>query len=325
MAFFMFGITACSLTDSLDFGSQSSNSSEDAITDEGDDNSDENNGENASELETTDDLDLEDDNLPDREPVKLVGHRGYSAIAPENTIAAYTYAAQYGADMIELDVQMTSDNCIVIFHDNNMFRIIGKDSFVGDYTYDEIKAMSAGEWFNSESENHVGEIFIDYTGEKFPTLRESLELAKSCGMGVDIEIKTLNPTLFNDWECKWFVTQVVNQVNEYDMADQVIFSSFNYDYLTQIENMNSDYYTMFIADMNDIDLLVNSCNTDGVAITYANVCGVGQEDAIDRLHESGKEVYAWVIDDETQMKRLEKLGVDGIITNDVGLGQKVLK
>ena len=79
-----------------------------------------------------------------------IGHRGASAIAPENTEAAFTHAINAEADGLELDIQLTKDQIPVIFHDKTLKRIIGIQKRISDYSYSELREMDFGSWFSDE-------------------------------------------------------------------------------------------------------------------------------------------------------------------------------
>lgn len=240
---------------------------------------------------------FEEDRVDDLYLPLVVAHRGYSSQHPENTMEAFIAARDSGADMIELDVQLTKDNVLVIFHDINMSRIYKLDAKISDYSYEELMEISEG---------------------NIPTLRQVLEMAREANLGIDIELKSITDLAGLDSQMeKWFVNEVVDEVNEYNMKDNVIFSSFNYNYLMQIELRNSGYRTFYITQTDTIDTLVNICKTDGVAIYY----GLLTDGAVDRIHESGKECYIWTVDEEVLMRFVRNQGVDGIITDDVGLAR----
>ena len=121
--------------------------------------------------------------------VKVFAHRGASAYAPENTLAAFRLAEEQGADGIELDVQLTKDGQVVVIHDENIDRTGTGTGAVRDYTLEELRKLSF--------HNHMEA----YEGEKIPTLEEVLTFVKQGRMEVNIELKTgvqgLHPAVFH--------------------------------------------------------------------------------------------------------------------------------
>ena len=107
----------------------------------------------------------------------IVAHRGASASAPENTLAAFARALAVGAHAFELDARLTSDRKVVVFHDNTLSRTTGGRGRVSDSTAASIRRLSAGAWYS--------EAFAD---ERVPYLEEALELAAGKA-GVNVELK----------------------------------------------------------------------------------------------------------------------------------------
>ena len=87
---------------------------------------------------------------PPQFPVAVIAHRGYSKVAPENTLAAFRAALAADADIIELDVHMTRDDHLVVMHDGSVERTTNGEGDIADFTLAEIKALDAGGWFSPE-------------------------------------------------------------------------------------------------------------------------------------------------------------------------------
>jgi glycerophosphoryl diester phosphodiesterase len=108
----------------------------------------------------------------------VCGHRGASATAPENTLAAFRGAVQAGCDLVELDVLLTRDEELVVFHDEKLGRTTDRPGRVAAMTLEELRACDAGCWFGDH-----------FRGEKVPTLREALDALEHRVVPM-IEIKT---------------------------------------------------------------------------------------------------------------------------------------
>lgn len=129
--------------------------------------------------------------LPDAPPQRVgpvvVAHRGASADAPENTLAALLEAVRLGADVVEFDVRRTRDGAFVLCHDAGLERttdarqaLPGRSSWlVGDLTLDEIRRVDAGRWKSSS-----------FAGERVPTLEEALEVLRPTGVDALVELKS---------------------------------------------------------------------------------------------------------------------------------------
>ncbi|MDF3054333.1 MAG: putative glycerophosphoryl diester phosphodiesterase [Gammaproteobacteria bacterium] len=110
---------------------------------------------------------------------KIIAHRGASAHAPENTLAALRKAAEMGASWVEFDVMLTADGVPIVMHDETLSRTTNGRGVVADTTYACIKTLDAGSWFSPV-----------FSGEKVPMLSEFLEMAHQLGLGLNLEIKS---------------------------------------------------------------------------------------------------------------------------------------
>ena len=109
--------------------------------------------------------------------VEIVGHRGASFDAPENTVASIKLAWEQNADAAEFDVFLSKDGKIVVIHDANTKRVAGVDKLVAEQTLEELRKLDAGKWKNAK-----------FAGEKIPTLDEMLATVPA-GKRVFIEVK----------------------------------------------------------------------------------------------------------------------------------------
>ncbi|MCW8344853.1 glycerophosphoryl diester phosphodiesterase [Vibrio sp. ZSDZ65] len=144
--------------------------------------------------------------------MKLTAHRGVSSIAPENTLAAFNLARQYGCDWIELDVQLSADNVPMVIHDKTVDRCSNGSGLVSQMTQQELKQLDAGSWFDSQ-----------YNKEQIPTLSEALLLAKVNGTKVNIEIKR-----YPDDDAFELCDQIKNVIDAHNLTlSDLLFSSFD--------------------------------------------------------------------------------------------------
>ena len=111
----------------------------------------------------------------------LIGHRGYPARYPENTLAAFTGAMDAGCDMIELDVTLTRDRRVVVIHDDTLDRTTNGSGSVRDRTVEEIRRLDAGSWFDPR-----------FAAERVPLLDEVIALtAGRCMLNIEIKDERL--------------------------------------------------------------------------------------------------------------------------------------
>lgn len=233
---------------------------------------------------------------------KIIAHRGYSGVSPENTLSAFANAVDIGADMIELDVQLTGDGQVVVFHDNDLLRVTGCEGTIADYTLEELQQMDAGMWFGSEFE-----------GERIPTLAEVLELVRGSGLNIYLELKDIGAV-------EGFEEAVLNVVRDYDMQDRCIMASFQYEYLRHFKELDESIQVLL--------------NTSSASLTLteefpADYYGLNTEmitaDLVEAIHNAGSQAYAWTVNKPVQMRNVAAMGVDGIVTNYPGLAKVALQ
>lgn len=255
--------------------------------------------------------------LPD-----VIAHRGYCSIAPENTIEAFRRAVDVGADMIELDVQLTKDGYIVVFHDLDLSRIVGSKKTISDYTYSELLALDFGSYKSSYFTGMSSSMMKDnFAGTKISTLDEVLEYASSQNITVNLELKDLTSAKgISSAQKDTFAAMVVSRVYAYDMEDQVIFASFNHNYLAEIERLNSDNKTLYVTHEGGAASLINNYPADAYSIDLAAITS----DDVEFFHNAGYPVYVWTANSSEMMLYALSLGSDGIITNYPGIASVLI-
>lgn len=147
-------------------------------------------------------------------------HRGYSGRYPENTMLAFEKAVETCADGIELDVHLTRDGEVVVFHDERLDRITDGVGFLKDFTLKELKKLDASGIYRGK-----------VRPQRIPTLREYFDLVAPTGMKTNIEFKT---SLF---EYPGLEEKVWRIVLEYGQEDRVLFSSFHGQTLLRLKKL----------------------------------------------------------------------------------------
>jgi glycerophosphoryl diester phosphodiesterase len=226
-----------------------------------------------------------------------LGHRGASADAPENTLAAFKTALQWGAAGIELDVQFSSDHQVVVIHDETLDRTTDGKGQVNRRSLAHLKALDAGLWFSAE-----------FAGVRLPTLAETLAFADG-KLLLDIEIKKCR-------DSKELARDVVGLLNPYN-PDQYLITSFDKTAIEQVKAMQPGLRTGLLANRRRRGIWQGSW--DFIILHDALV-----EKRLLRLaNESGKRIIAWTVNDEKRMKDLIEQGVGRMITNHPNRLQKV--
>ena len=236
-------------------------------------------------------------NIEHTRKMEITAHRGASIKYPENTMAAFRGAKKLGADWIELDVQQTKDKQIVVSHDTNLSRVTGVNKDIIDMNYSEIKKLDAGSFFNKK-----------FKGEKIPLLKEVLEFAKKNNIRLNIELKPTGKE-------KNFEKQVVDLIKEYNFEDRCVVTSQVYNVLKKIKKYDKDIKTVYVMSI-AIGKITDAKYADAFSIEATNVT----ETQVSRVHNAGKELYAWTVNKEESINKMIDMNVDNIITDNIKLG-----
>ena len=236
-------------------------------------------------------------NIEHTRKMEITAHRGASIKYPENTMAAFRGAKKLGADWIELDVQQTKDKQIVVSHDTNLNRVTGVNKDIIDMNYSEIKKLDAGSFFNKK-----------FKGEKIPLLKEVLEFAKKNNIRLNIELKPTGKE-------KNFEKQVVDLIKEYNFEDRCVVTSQVYNVLKKIKKYDKDIKTVYVMSI-AIGKITDAKYADAFSIKATNVT----ETQVSRVHNAGKELYAWTVNKEESINKMIDMNVDNIITDNIKLG-----
>ena len=227
---------------------------------------------------------------------KIYAHRGASGYAPENTMAAFRKAVELGSDGIECDVQMTTDGRLVVCHDETLERTTDGKGFIKDYSYDELRELDAGSWFDGRFRN-----------ERIPRLVELLELVKDNNMLLNIEIKS-GIVLYPGIEEK-----ILAQVDAFRLQKKTIISSFNHYSVKKCRDI-APWARTGILYMEGLYKPWNYMDT--LDCRYAHPFYLALAPEISKeLKARGYKINVFTINDPKEAVRLAEMGVDGIITN----------
>lgn len=232
--------------------------------------------------------------------IYITSHRGNSSVAPENTIAAIRAAKKDRADSAEIDVQLTSDGSVVVIHDFKLSRLANDPRTVIDLTLAQIKELEVGSWFSQE-----------FAGEKIPTLNEVIE---ESGHSIKLNIE-LKPT---DDETNLAIA-VIDILKEYDYFDHVVISSLNKRALSEVKKLNSSLKVGYI-----IPLAIGQFDFEDDIDFYSLEMSFVNKSLVEKLKNQNKEIHVWTVNSESDLKKMQRLQVDNIITDNPVLAKKVL-
>ncbi|MFO7706898.1 MAG: glycerophosphodiester phosphodiesterase family protein [Desulfobacterales bacterium] len=236
----------------------------------------------------------------------LIGHRGYPARFPENTLAAFEGAVRAGCDMVELDVTLTQDRRVVVIHDDTLDRTTNGRGLVREHTLAAIKRLDAGGWFDAR-----------FSAERVPELFEVMALAAGRCL-VNIEIKT---SAFDAHDPADAVErQVAALVAAFGAMDRVIVSSFDPRILERIAAMEAPPPLAFISE-HPLDSGVLDFLLAIKAFSHHPRFSTLDRTQVERLHAAGLKVFPWTINTRTEAEQCLALGVDGLICNELEVMQ----
>ena len=240
----------------------------------------------------------------------VIAHRGASAYYPENTIASFQGAISMGADMVELDVQLTKDGEVVVFHDEKISRCTNGKGRIADQTLIELQALDAGSWFDKK-----------YQAAKIPSLMEVLILCRD-KIAVNIEIKTEAVT---ESVAGGIEEKSLKIAEQSGMREHIVFSSFDPRAIKHLRQINSKAAVAVLFEKRHYGSMLPS---DIVELLGADVFNCSQNELsskwITNLKLNNIPLNIYTVNDENKMKRLIKMGVNGIFTNNPDILKRVV-
>lgn len=232
-------------------------------------------------------------------------HRGASGYAPENTLAAFQKAVDLGADGVELDIQLTKDDQIVVIHDETIDRTSDGKGWVKDYTLEELRAFN----YNRTK--------LEYKHADIPTMREVFELLKPTGLFINIEIKT-GVVFYEKIEEK-----ILALTKEMGMEDRVCYSSFNHYTVTRIHELKPDAEVGFLYADGPIDMPSYGVK-HGVNALHPALYNLQYDGFVKECKEKGLKLNVWTVNERPYMEMCCQYGVDAIITNYPDIAKEVV-
>ncbi|MHA2185842.1 MAG: glycerophosphodiester phosphodiesterase [Promethearchaeota archaeon] len=231
----------------------------------------------------------------------VFAHRGASNIAPENTLKAFEKAIELQADFIEFDIHKSKDNIIVVMHDANTFRTTGRLGVIKNMTLGELKQLDCGD------------------GEKIPTLEEVIRITKN-KIKLNIEVKA-----------RGLVEELVEKIENEGILESVIISSFKLDVLLRVKKLNPQIKLASLEPtrigwlnswISRKKLLKDAIENNFFAINPFHV--LVTQKFINKAHKNNLKVFPWTVNSDAAIRKLIKMGIDGIITNKIYRVKEVL-
>lgn len=242
----------------------------------------------------------------------IIAHRGASALAPENTLAAFQKAIDDGAEGIEFDVQLARDGVPVVFHDYFLKRIGRCGGNLADLTSKELQNLDVGTWFNIKKPHRANEKFAD---ERVPTLARLFEFLKDYQGLLYVELKCLDDETISLTEA------VCRLIRESRLAPQIKLKSFNleaiahakksFPEITTVALFEPTYQTLWHGKSHLIEK-AESCFADELSLHYS----LATQKMTALAASKNLPVTIWTADNPIWVKRAANLGISAVITNN---------
>jgi len=216
--------------------------------------------------------------------MKVMGHRGAKDEFPENTLKSIKFALDVGCSAVEIDVHLSSDNKIVVIHDDTVDRTTNGKGKVLQLSSDELRGLDAGQ------------------GEKIPYLAEVLDLIKSRNCELVIEVKAAN-----------LEEKLIALLKEKEMIEKVSVISFNHRIVKRIKELCPQIKTACLLYGLPVDAvaIARAALADGLSICVATV----DKELVDQCHKEGIYVAAWNVNDKESFAYFKQMGIDFLGTD----------
>lgn len=241
--------------------------------------------------------------MPAMSPFKfdppIIAHRGDSANAPENTLAAFKKAKDEGFSWIEFDVMLSADKQAVIFHDEALDRTTNGKGLLHQATYSYLKSLDAGSWFDSQ--------FLE---ERIPSFEEVISLIKTEQLSANIEIKV---TKGFEAELAKKALTIIQSTWSVEMPTPLV-SSFSIEALRTLrEGSNTIHLGLLLDEWSEaLSSICQELNCEAVILNEQ----VLTEARVNTLKASHKYVLSYTVNNPTRAYQLLTWGVDAVFSDD---------
>lgn len=242
----------------------------------------------------------------------IIAHRGASALAPENTFAAFQRAIDDGADGIELDVRLAKDGVAVVFHDSTLNRTASKEGRLANFTSLELRKLDVGSWFNRQTPKLADPAFKK---EVVPSLAETLDFLKDFRGLIYIELKC------KDADAERLSRAVCDAICGSPLLKQIVVKSFKLQVIPHIKALCPSVRTAALFAPKIMNILrkekhlvniANEIGADEISLHFT----LATSKLMKKAEKQNLRVAIWTADSPRWIKRALKLGVGSIITNN---------
>ena len=230
----------------------------------------------------------------------IIAHRGDASKAPENTLPAFQKAYESGADGIELDVRLTRDNQLVVFHDRSLKRIAGVNGLVTNASLDEIRVLDVGEWFSPE-----------YRGAQTPTLDEVFEMLPQDFL-VNVEMKAVIDRM------RLIAHRVADVVRRHQRLNSTLVASFNPISLWELRKIDPGILRGYIWSRRHPPPIRSRCFNCLVRAHWYDPANDSYNPRLmQKMRKRGVRTLAWDVDFGGDLSRMAGARLDAVVTDNL--------
>ncbi len=229
---------------------------------------------------------------------RLIAHRGASALAPENTLAAFRKASEIGATWVEFDVMLAVDGEVVVIHDETLSRTTNAKGCVADYPYSYLQTLDAGSWFAPE-----------FSHEKIPTLIEVIDVLRQCKLAANVEIK---PSIGKEVETVKKVLEILDKYWAPDMHPPLI-SSFSRTVLDCVRKYSKTHLLAYLMDKWQPHWKKSCDDLDCVSVNVSH--RILTPERIAEVKSTNRLLLSYTVDVSVIAQQLFDWGVDAVFSN----------
>jgi len=246
----------------------------------------------------------------------IIGHRGSSSLAPENTIAAFSRSMRDGADGFEFDVRLAADGVPVVIHDATLARTGLRAGVVAELTSAELQKIDVGSWF---TQRHPERASPEYINQTVPALRNVLDLVQGTAQILYLEMKS------EETDASPLAAAVVKLLKNYGSVARIVVESFDLQAISEIKRLAPEIRTAALFErridrpasllrkMRTIDQAL-AASADEIALHRT----LASRRVVAKAQEAGLPVVVWTVDNPGWIARALSLGVTALITNHPG-------
>ncbi|KMY49183.1 glycerophosphodiester phosphodiesterase [Peribacillus loiseleuriae] len=230
-----------------------------------------------------------------------IGHRGACGHRPENTIASFKKALEYQVDFIEIDIQMSFDGKIVVFHDSTLERTTNGKGRVRDFTYEELAKLDAGGWYDER-----------FKGERIPLLSTALDEILPFS-GILIEIK--HPEHYPEIELV-LAHELKNRLQVSFASPKVMVQSFNITSIKKFHELLPEVPVGILIKHTPKGISNKALRNYSQFASFINPKRTMMNEKLkQRIQACGMMAFTWTVNNQKQIHSFEKMKLDGIATD----------